>query len=159
FPTSGNTGSTVVLTGTNFTGATAVLINGLPVGSFFSSGFTVNSPTQITVNSVPSAATTGPVTVITPGGTASSSGNFTVNTLGAGAPGAAVTITGANLTSSESVFFNGVPASLVSFFSSTAASYRVPVGATTGPITVVTSAGTATTSTDFTVTAGVAPTV
>jgi hypothetical protein len=42
--------------------------------------FTVNSPTQITTT-VPATATTGKITVTTPGGTATSTNNFTVSTL------------------------------------------------------------------------------
>ena len=59
---SGPIGTSVTLTGTNFTGATSVLFNGTPAP-----GFVVNSPTSITVT-VPAGATTGPVTVTTPGG-------------------------------------------------------------------------------------------
>jgi IPT/TIG domain-containing protein len=72
-PTSGQVGTAVTITGTNLTGATAVAFNGK------AASFTVNSATQITT-SVPSGATTGKVTVTTPGGNASSAGNFTVST-------------------------------------------------------------------------------
>ena len=56
-PLTGAIGSTVVITGNNFTGATAVLFNGI-----FCSTFTVNSISQITAI-VPLGATTGLVTV------------------------------------------------------------------------------------------------
>lgn len=63
--------------GTNFTGTgfttSSVRFNGL------SSTFTVNSATQITAT-VPAGATTGPISVTTPGGTATSASNFTVQT-------------------------------------------------------------------------------
>lgn len=71
-PISGARGSTVVLTGTNFTGATVVSINSAAVGSF-----NVDSATQITAVLNDSQAS-GMVRVITPGGTATSSDSFTV---------------------------------------------------------------------------------
>jgi hypothetical protein len=67
----------VVITGTNFTGATAVAFNGKAA-----SGFTVNSATQLTAT-VASATTTGKITVTTSGGTATSASNFTVTSGGA----------------------------------------------------------------------------
>jgi len=76
-PTSACTGSSqaIVITGSNFTGATAVtFFNGQPAS------FTVNSSTQITAT-LPSGATTGPVSVTTPAGTGTSATNFTVNPL------------------------------------------------------------------------------
>ncbi|WP_324678981.1 FG-GAP-like repeat-containing protein [Hymenobacter sp. GOD-10R] len=59
----GAVGSSVVLTGSGFTGATSVTFNGVAATSFV-----VNSATQITVT-VPAGATTGPVVVTTPEGT------------------------------------------------------------------------------------------
>ncbi|MDB5270732.1 MAG: hypothetical protein JWP58_3772 [Hymenobacter sp.] len=73
-PTSGPATTSVQLTGTNFTGATAVAFNGTAAP-----GFVVNSSTQITV-SVPAGASTGTISVTTPGGTATSTGIFTVPT-------------------------------------------------------------------------------
>src|SRR5207253_5844956 len=69
-PASGLVGSSVTINGANFTGATAVTLNG--VGATFS----VSSDTVI-VTTVP-ATTTGALTVTTPSGTATSSSNFTV---------------------------------------------------------------------------------
>jgi subtilisin-like proprotein convertase family protein len=72
-PTSGLVGTSVTITGTNFTGATAVSFNNVNAP-----GFTVGAGgTSITV-AVPSGATTGPIRVTTPGGTATSATNFTV---------------------------------------------------------------------------------
>ena len=71
-PTSGTAGTNVVLTGTAFTSASVVAFNGT------NASFTVNSDTQITAT-VPSGATTGPITMIAPGGLATSASNFTVN--------------------------------------------------------------------------------
>jgi len=71
-PTSAATGATVTITGTNFTGATAVKFGGTDASSF-----TVVSATSITA--VVAAGTTGTITVTTPGGTATLAGfTFTV---------------------------------------------------------------------------------
>jgi hypothetical protein len=64
-------GTTVTITGTNLTGATSVKFNGV------SATITSNTATQI-VTKVPTGATTGPITVTTPSGTATSATNFTV---------------------------------------------------------------------------------
>src|SRR5436190_2076172 len=64
-PGSGPVGASVTINGTNFTGASAVLFNGT------SSSFTVGSATAITAT-VPAGATSGPISVTTSDGTASS---------------------------------------------------------------------------------------
>jgi hypothetical protein len=68
-PTSGPVGTSVIITGGNFTGATAVKFNGV------SAAFTVNSATQITAT-VPAGATTGRISVETPCGFAYSATDF-----------------------------------------------------------------------------------
>src|SRR2546427_5707896 len=70
-PSSGPVGTSVTIGGTSFTGATAVRFNGV------STSFTVISDTAIQAT-VPTGATTGPLSVTTPGGTATSPNNFTV---------------------------------------------------------------------------------
>ena len=61
-------GTTVVITGTNFTGATAVSFGGTAATSF-----TVNSATQITAVAPAESAGTVNITVTTPGGTSATS--------------------------------------------------------------------------------------
>ncbi|MGI4740635.1 MAG: IPT/TIG domain-containing protein [Janthinobacterium lividum] len=71
-PTTGGPGTTVTISGTNFTGATAVSIGTLAVPAY-----TVVSATTITLV-LPSSATnvSGLLTVVTPGGTATSTAPF-----------------------------------------------------------------------------------
>jgi hypothetical protein len=71
-PTSGSVGGSVVIKGTNFSGASVVLFNGT------NADFTLNSSNQITAI-VPAGATTGPLSVIASGGLATSTGSFTVS--------------------------------------------------------------------------------
>ena len=67
-PSSGDAGASIAITGTNLIDATAVHFAGVEAG-----GYEVRSPTQITAV-VPASATTGPISVTTPGGTATSAG-------------------------------------------------------------------------------------
>jgi uncharacterized repeat protein (TIGR01451 family) len=150
-PTSGPVGTSVTIAGMNFTGASAVKFNGT------SASFT-NSDTQI-IATVPSTATTGPISVTTPGGTATSSTNFTVTvsspptitsfTPTSGSVGTKVTIQGTNLASATSVQFNGTSATFQ--IKGTQIIAVVPQGATSGPISVTTPGGTATSADSFTV--------
>jgi subtilisin family serine protease len=78
-PTSGGVGTSVTITGADFTGATAVSFNNQ------SASFTVNSSTQITAT-VPNCSSSGQVRVTTAGGTATSSGSFSVTGCGGGTP-------------------------------------------------------------------------
>src|SRR5262249_23925916 len=98
----------------------------------------------------------GPISVTTPGGTATSTGvflgppsiiNFTPTH---GSAGTNVTITGSNFTNATAVLFNGVTAV---FFvtNNTTIGAIVPGGATTGPITVQGPGGTNTSAGNFTV--------
>jgi hypothetical protein len=71
-PSSGEAGTVVAITGTNFTGASAVRFN-----DAVASQFSVVSDTQIDAT-VPAGATTGRIHVTTAGGTATSAADFTV---------------------------------------------------------------------------------
>jgi hypothetical protein len=73
-PANGAVGSTVVISGSGFTGATGVSFNGTAATSF-----TVDNSGQITAT-VPVGTTTGPVTVAVGQCSATSSGNFTIGT-------------------------------------------------------------------------------
>src|SRR6267154_706057 len=153
-PTSGAVGTSISVTGTNLNGATSVSIGGVAATTF-----AAVSATSVTAT-VPSAAVTGKISIVTPQGTATSTSDFTVSvaapTITAVSPtsgqvGTSVTLTGTNFTGATSVKFNGTAAT----FSITDASHistSVPSGATTGPISVVTPGGTATSSGSFTVT-------
>jgi len=70
--TLGTAGATVMILGDNLTGATKVSFNGVPAA------FAVVSSTEIEAT-VPTGATTGTVTVVTPGGTLESNALFQVD--------------------------------------------------------------------------------
>jgi len=157
-PTSGPVGTSVTIHGNNFSGpdVTSVTFNGT------SSTFTIDNAQKITAT-VPAGATTGPIAVTSPDGTATSSTNFTVT--GAGAPtitsfnptsgpvGTSVRINGTNFAGATAVSFNNVNApGFAVNGAGTRITVAVPTGATTGPIRVTTPSGTATSSTNFTVT-------
>ncbi|WP_280251188.1 ice-binding family protein [Nocardia abscessus] len=148
-PASGSAagGTTVVLTGTNFTGATAVSFGGTPATSF-----TVNSPTQITAVAPAHAAGTVLVTVTTAVGT-SNGVSFTyiaVPTLASVTPssgppsgGTVVVLTGTGLTGATGVSFGGTPATLFTVNSDTQITVLTPAHAAgTVAVTVTTPGGT-----------------
>jgi hypothetical protein len=153
-PTSGVAGTTVVINGTGFTGATSVDFNGT------SASFTVNSDIKITTT-VPGGATTGVIHVITPGGTATSSSNFTFvpaplitsfNPI-SGIAGDSISINGSGFTGATIVTFGGVSATFV-VNSDILITGVVPVTASTGLIGVTAPGGTAFSPTAFSVTGG-----
>ncbi len=149
-PMSGVAGNSVVITGTNFTGATYVRFNGA------STSFTVNSATQITAT-VPSKGSTGTIAVTTPAGTGTSSGVFTYGkpptitsfTPTSGIAGSTVTITGTGFTGATYVRFNGASTTFT-VASSTKITATVPTLGSTGTLSVTTPTGTATSATSFT---------
>jgi len=148
-PGSGPTGTSVGITGTNFTGATSVKFNGR------AAVFGVDSGTHITAT-VPDGASSGRITVTTPAGTATSATNFTVTlsvtsfTPTSGLMGSNVYISGTGFSGVTGVTFNGTPAQFTPF-GNTIVSAHVPPGATSGPIAVTTPAGTARSAASFTV--------
>jgi hypothetical protein len=159
-PTSAHIGDSVDITGTDFTGASAVSFNGTYAA------FNPKSSTLITAT-VPAGATTGNVSVTTPSGTSNGQA-FTV--IPPGMPtltainwpsanvGVDVILTGTYLTGTTSLSFHGTPAIAFTVNSATQITVTVPVGATAGAITATTPIGTAT-GPVFTVTTDPAPVV
>ncbi|WP_424862745.1 IPT/TIG domain-containing protein [Streptomyces sp. MMS24-I29] len=149
-PSSGSTsgGTTVTVTGTNFSGATQVRFG--PVNA---SSFSVVSPTQITAVSPPGAAGAVPVTVTTPAGTSAAAPTsyffyvpapvLTVVSPSAGPSfgGNAVTLTGQNLSNATAVRFGVLPA-VFNSVSSTQTSAIAPAGVGVVTVTVTTPGGT-----------------
>ena len=151
-PASGPVGAVVTLTGTNFTGATAVSINGTPAT------FTVGSAISLTAT-VAAGTTSGLISVSTPAGTAVSATPFLVGvpptitsfTPATGAMGSTVVVTGTNFTAASRVTFAGTSAPVYSVNSATQITVMVPIGAVTGSIAVTTPLGTGTSATSFTI--------
>jgi YD repeat-containing protein len=154
-PRSGTEGTVVTIYGTGFStdvNLNSVLFNGAT--AVVSSA----AATQLTVT-VPAAATTGPITITTTNGSATSAANFIVSepptitsfTPSIGAPEDPVTITGTQFlaaTDGNEVKFNGTVAA-VSEATETEISTTVPFGATSGRISVTTPGGTAESTGDF----------
>ena len=139
-PPKGPVGTRVVITGTNFTGATIVKFNGL------AATFTVNSATQITAI-VPTRATKGRITVTTPAGTAISATDFLVAPVitlvspNWATTGSRIVVRGLNFDNAYRVTLGGyaVPFTLVD---NTTITFFVP-GTAGGLLSVTTPAGTA----------------
>jgi len=153
-PASGPSGTSVTITGTNYTGATSVTFGAV------SAGFTVVSDTQIQTT-VPVGAQQGflGLFVTTPGGKAQAPTDFRVTgppQIGtfttSGPVGFSVTIRGLDFTGATAVAFNGVSAGFT-VVSDAQIQTTVPAGATSGPISVTTPLGTGTSRANFWVTA------
>jgi hypothetical protein len=152
-PSSGAIGTSVVITGMNLAGATAVAFNGTAAASF-----SVSSANQVNAT-VAAGTSSGPIKITTPGGTATSAETFTVVQAptitgfspASGAVGTSVIITGTNLTGATSVAFNGKAASSFTVNSSTQVTAVVAGGTSTGPIQVTTAGGSASSAAPFTV--------
>ena len=155
-PLSGEVGTSVEIRGTDLAGVTLVQFNGV------SAGFT-NHPSGLVYAFVPTNAVSGPITVVTPLGTNTSSQSFTViyplaPTITSFSPqsaeaGVLIDIRGTNLVGVTSVKFSGVEAEFLELNTSSERLIAfVPKNASSGPITVVTRAGVATSASAFTIT-------
>jgi hypothetical protein len=154
-PLSGGLGASVTINGHNLNGATSVRFGGA------SAQYTISSNGRKITAIVPVGATSGPIAVTTPVGTATSGGGFTVIpaptiadfTPVSGPGGTSVTINGANFTDATAVMFNGRNASFTVNASGTQITATVPRnGLKPGSIviSVTTPGGTATSGTTFT---------
>lgn len=150
-PTSGGQGTSVVISGTNFTGVSAVRFGGVAAQSF-----TVNSPTQVTA--VVASGASGLVQVVAASNTAISAGQFSFTpplasitsfsptSAGQGIP---VIITGTGFTNVTAVRFGNTNAAFYTVNSSTQITAILGAGAT-GAVQVVTAQNTATSAQNFT---------
>ena len=158
-------GATVVITGTNFTGATGVSFGGTAATNVI-----VNSATQITATAPAGSLGTVNVTVTTPGGTSSTgaANQFTYQvafipnapTVSSLSPpsgttngGTTVTITGIDFTGATAVTFGGTAASSFTVNSSTQITATAPArSAGAVAVAVTTSGGTGTLQNAYTYT-------
>jgi hypothetical protein len=142
----------IVINGLNFTDTKTVEFNGV------SAAHTVVATTQINAT-VPSGATTGPITVVASNSASyTTSSNFVVTTSApvitgftpaSGVRGATVTINGGNFTNLTSIQFNGVTATYTPPTSTTVLYATVPASATSGLISVKNNSGTGNSSALF----------
>ena len=142
-PTNAANGATVVITGTNLTGATSVKFGGVAAASFI-----VNSATSI--SAIVSSGASGSVSVTTPGGTAIRSGfvytaaaspSISSFTPTSAYTGKAVTISGSGFQGATAVTFGGTKAKSFSVLSDTIIIATVGSGAS-GSVSVSNPMGT-----------------
>jgi hypothetical protein len=151
-PTSGSVGTQVTINGNHLSGATSVRF-----GASNGASFTVNNDTRITAT-VPAGATTGKISVTTPGGTVLSSGTFTMTgpvitsfSPTSGPVGTSVAIYGNHVTGATAVRFGSATATFT-VNTDNKITAIVPTAAGTGRIQVTTPSGTAESAGTFTVT-------
>jgi hypothetical protein len=134
-PSSGITGSTIVLEGTGLGSTSQAEVDKLEAS------FAVVSSSRLEIT-VPDGASSGKVSLTTSGGTATSKARYDVTLSiksfkpASGATGTSVTIKGVGFNRSSKVYFDGTAASGVTETASTTLKATVPAGAGSGPITV-----------------------
>jgi hypothetical protein len=134
-PTAALTGAKVTLTGTGFTGTTAVTVGGA------SAAFTIASDTELDVI-VPSNASTGFIAVTNAKGVAGTGSSFTVTpTITSVAPlqgrvGTTVTLTGTGFSGLTTVNFGGGPLANFVIVDANHITTQVVAGSITGVVTV-----------------------
>lgn len=139
-PTSGGAGTSVTIRGSNFGGVNSVTFNGV------SASFRLKGTSQITTT-VPAGASSGPLVVSSPNGTASVEFVVVPAPLissfspASGAPGTQVTISGSDFVGVQSVTFGGAKASTFSVVGPTSIIATVPKSAKSGTIAVVAAGG------------------
>jgi hypothetical protein len=165
-PTSGRVGTFVTIAGSNLTGAT-IFFGNVPATTPANPEGTPDTSTLMTTT-VPAGAVTGPITVDNGNlGKATSPVAFMVTAVpkatpapklsilrvapASAKPGTMVAITGRMFVAGTSVRFGGVKAKLTIVMSTTKLKTRVPVGAKSGKLTVITPYGTTASVTRFTV--------
>ncbi|HRO01235.1 MAG TPA: autotransporter domain-containing protein, partial [Nitrobacter sp.] len=137
----------VTITGTNFTGATAVTFGGAPA-----TGVTVVNDTTITATTPAHAAGAVAVAVTTPGGTNSLPNGFTYSALapsiisvtpntGPATGGTPVTITGTNFTGATAVTFGGTAATSITVINDSTITATTPAHAAGSVAVAVTTPG------------------
>lgn len=154
-------GTTITITGTNLTGATAVQVDGANATSF-----RVDNSTQITAQTPPGRAGTQAVSVTTAAGTVAKTGAFTYTsavspaiaslapTSGSTTGGTSVVITGTGLTGATAVTFGGAAATSYTVDSATQITASTPAhSAGAVDVAVTTAVGTTTLAGGFTFTA------
>jgi glucose/arabinose dehydrogenase len=152
-PASGPVGTSVMIEGFGFTGATAVTFGGTAASSY-----TVDSDAQITAV-VAAGTASGPVAVTSPSGTDTSADTFTVIppptvssfTPTIGPAGASVTITGNAFADATAVKFNTTAAQGFTVDSDSQITAVVAPGTMSGRISVTTPAGSGISTGSFTV--------
>ena len=151
--TNGSLLTVVTLTGTGFTGVTAVRFNGGP--GIDATQFEATSDTTLKVVVPIGATATGSFTVTTADGSGSSVETFTVDapkissfSPASGPVGTVFTLTGSAFTGATEVRFGSTSATNFTVLDDSTIQVTLPRLATTGPIAVINSAGTGTSATD-----------
>ena len=151
-PASGSIGEQVTVFGSGFEAVTDVLLNGTVAS------FTVISDSEIQFP-VPAGATSGALSLTSPGGTATSTADFEIIRIPAissfnpasGVVGDEVTIVGVNFNGATEVSFSGTSAQVFAVDSDTQVRTEVPPGATSGALSVTNAAGSDQSGNSFTV--------